>query len=137
MSGRHAPDWENTMHRLASRPALLATLAALALSLPDTAAAQSSGRLVQCRVESGGKVEVNGRCQFTPEQGGSFTLEHATRGRPLFGDILMVSVFIESEGVAEVRGLTRAGVNSRWGQARRSTTDRACWDGSDFKICAR
>src|SRR5262245_6871403 len=100
------------MHAIAF--ASLAALTLGALALPDPAAAQSGGRLVECRVETGGKVEVNGRCQFTPEQGGSFTLEHANRGRPLFGDILMVSVFIVEPGVAEVRGLTRAGVNSRW-----------------------
>ncbi len=106
----------------------------LALAAPALA---QGGRLVDCRVESEGRVQVSGKCRFTPEQGGSFTLENATANRPLFGSILMVSVAIVSPGVAEVRGLTRDGINSRWGQARRMANDRACWQGSDFKICAR
>jgi len=100
-------------------------------------AAQSGGRLVHCRVESAGKVEVNGRCRFTAEAGGSFTLENAEPKKPLYGSILTVTVSVVSPGNAEVRGLTRQGINSRWGEARRSNQDRACWEGSDFKICAR
>jgi hypothetical protein len=45
-------------------------------------------------------------------------------------------VQIVQPGVAEVRGLTRAGINSRWGSAQRSKRDRACWRGSDFWVCA-
>jgi len=51
--------------------------------------------------------------------------------------VVLISVTMISPGVAEVRGLTRAGINSRWGEARRSTQDRSCWTGSDFQICAR
>ncbi|WP_017295364.1 hypothetical protein [Geminocystis herdmanii] len=43
---------------------------------------------------------------------------------------------IIKSGVAEVRGLTTAGINSRWGEARRSKSDKACWVGDDFTICA-
>lgn len=116
-------------------------LAAVAICVLGTAAeviAQGKSRLVDCRVESEGKVQVNGKCRFTPDEGGSFTLEHADPKRTLFfGEIMSVTVSVISPGVAEVRGLTRQGVNSRWGEARRSNDDRACWQGSDFKICAR
>ena len=47
-----------------------------------------------------------------------------------------ISVYIIQPGIAEVRGLTTAGINSRWGEARRSNSDRACWVGGDFTICA-
>jgi hypothetical protein len=109
----------------------------LALSLPNWALAQASGRNVDCHVESGGKVAFNGTCRFSSEAGGSFTLENTDRNQPLFGDILSVSVSIVSPGAAEVRGLTRQGVNSRWGAAQRSARDSACWEGSDFNVCAR
>lgn len=118
-------------------------LAFLAVSLLIAAPAapvhaQGKARLVDCRVESEGKVQVAGKCRFIPDEGGSFTLEHADPKRTVFfGEIMSVTVSIVSPGVAEVRGLTRQGVNSRWGQARRMANDRACWQGSDFKICAR
>jgi hypothetical protein len=88
-------------------------------------------------VETAGKVEMSGACRFTREKGSSFALASANRDKPLFGEILMVSVSIVSPDVAEVRGLTMRGNNSRWGAARRSPRDRACWEGSDFRICAR
>ena len=119
------------MHPTTARLLLAATL--LASAAP--ALAQGS-RTVQCRVESEGKVQVSGPCRFSPDQGGSFTLDYDS-GRPLFNEIMQVSVAIISPGVAEVRGLTRQGVNSRWGEARRSRQDPACWAGSDFAICAR
>lgn len=116
-------------------PALAA--AVLALAAAGAVSAQGNSRIVDCRVESEGKVQVNGKCRFTPEQGGSFTLESASANRPLFGSILQVSVALISPGTAEVRGLTRQGINSRWGEAQRSNDDRSCWVGSDFRICAR
>lgn len=36
-----------------------------------------------------------------------------------------------------VRGLTSEGINSRWGEAKRSKKDKSCWIGEDFKICAK
>ena len=119
-------------------PGVLALAHGLVALLPSIGAeAQSGRRVVQCQVESESKVQVSGPCRFSAEKGGSFALENVDRSRPLFGEIEMVSVSIVSPGVAEVRGLTRAGVNSRWGEARRSRGDRACWEGADFRICAR
>ena len=118
----------------------IATLATctMALLTAGGAAAQGKSKLADCRVESEGKVQVSGKCRFTPDQGGSFTIEHADANRTtFFGEIMSITVSIVSPGVAEVRGLTRQGVNSRWGEARRMASDRACWQGSDFKICAR
>jgi hypothetical protein len=109
----------------------------LALPIADAAGVQTRGRVVDCYVESAGKIKANGKCLFTGEKGGSFTLENVNHDKPLFGEILVLSVSIESSGVSEVRGLTTRGNNSRWGPARRSSSDSACWQGSDFKICAR
>lgn len=98
--------------------------------------AQSGSRTVSCLVESSGTPTVNGKCQFTSGSGGSFVLENADVRRSLTGPILHVTVTVVEPGVAEVRGLTKDGINSRWGQARRSQQDRGCWLGSDFKVCA-
>ena len=110
----------------------------LALAPAAESLAEGAGKIATCRVESAGKVEVNGPCRFRPDGGaGSFTLENRDRQKALYGSILSVTVSVVSPGMAEVRGLTRQGVNSRWGEAKRSNDDRACWIGADFKICAR
>ena len=122
--------------RRAGLAASLVLLLAPAILLAAPPAAAKS-KLASCRIVSEGAVKFSGRCRFTAERGGSFHLGPARRRGALYGSILSVSVTIVSRGVAEVRGLTRAGINSRWGQARRSRRDRACWVGSDFRICAR
>ena len=115
---------------------LAATAGGMICAAALPAMAQSDGRTVSCRVESAGTPVHSGKCRFHPDAGGSFTLQHASEGRALTGPILSVSVTVVRPGVAEVRGLTSAGINSRWGEARRSTTDRACWVGADFRVCA-
>lgn len=112
-------------------------LASLVATSPSGGGANAQDRMVQCHVESEGRVAFGGRCRFIPDQGGSFALAHPDPNRALYGRILSISVFIVSPGVAEVRGLTDAGNNSRWGEARRSRQDGACWVGTDFTICAR
>lgn len=114
----------------------LAMLAAMAGVLAAALAAAAS-KMASCQIASEGAVKFNGRCRFTSERGGSFSLSPARGGGALYGSILSVSVTIVSPGVAEVRGLTRAGINSRWGRAVRSKRNRACWVGSDFRVCAR
>lgn len=121
-------------------PRMLAAIAAGLLSLPLAvqSLAQSSGKIANCRVESEGKVQVSGPCKFTLDGAdGSFTLENRDAQKALFGSILIVTVSVISPGTAEVRGLTKDGINSRWGEAKRSSQERACWAGSDFRICAR
>jgi hypothetical protein len=123
--------------RTAQSLAIMA-IGVLAFSWPTPVPAQSGAKIATCQVYSGGNLAYNGRCRFTLEDGGSFTIEHADPNRTVFyGEIASITVSIVSPGTAEVRGLTRQGVNSRWGQAQRSNDDRACWEGSDFKICAR
>lgn len=46
-----------------------------------------------------------------------------------------VTVSVIGPGLADVRGLTEAGINSRWGTAQQTTEDPACWDGADFQLC--
>ena len=111
-------------------------LAALAALLLLGSNAMAADRLVKCQIGSDAKPDYQGTCLFQSDTGGSFALSNPKKDRPLYGKILVVSVYVVEPGVAEVRGLTSAGNNSRWGEAKRSSQDKACWVGEDFKICA-
>ncbi|SKA19583.1 hypothetical protein SAMN02745119_03079 [Trichlorobacter thiogenes] len=113
----------------------LLTILAIILLISHTAVA--ADKVVSCTITTGKTLAYNGPCLFIPEAGGSFSLSNTDRQGPLFDDIGVLSVFIIAKGRAEVRGLTSAGINSRWGEAKRSTKDKACWKGTDFEICAR
>ena len=124
--------------RAAARPVVATAAALLGCALTATSGADAADRLVDCLVESGGKVEFSGKCRFfSADTSGSFALNAADGKSRLYGEILDVSVFIVAPGEAEVRGLTVHGINSRWGPAKRSAQDAACWVGADFRICAR
>jgi hypothetical protein len=111
-----------------SIPALVILLALAA------APADAKPRKASCAVKSAGSAPYRGPCNFIPDEKGSFSIEPIGR-RAFAGGITSIGVWIVSPGVAEVRGLTRDGINSRWGEARRSRRDRACWTGSDFSVC--
>jgi hypothetical protein len=114
-------------------------LCALLLAAGLAERGHAADKIARCQIfESDGTVDFAGKCRFLPERGsGSFTLAALAKDKPLYGDILMVTVSIVKPGLAEVSGLTKDGINSRWGIANRSTSQRACWVGEDFKICAR
>jgi hypothetical protein len=97
------------------------------------AATPAAARPARCVVHSTGAPVWRGACDFIPDGGGSFYIDPA-RGR-FPGGISDISVSLIRPGVAEVRGLTGDGINSRWGEARRSRRDPACWVGSDFSVC--
>jgi len=123
-----APDIapENAMRR-----PLLAALMLVAAAAP--ALARDAG----CRIEQAGRVVLDRTCDFQAEgRDGSFSLS-ARDGGSLFPGMSVVTLSVIEPGLAEVRGLTRDGINSRWGTARRSARDGACWQGDDFRICAR
>lgn len=102
----------------------------------DPAPAATAGpRQVRC-VITASPENYEGPCLFTPDQNGSFAVAPPGGREWLGGEIGQVAVFVLEPGVADVRGLTKDGINSRWGRAQRSTSDPACWDGSDFRICA-
>ena len=108
---------------------LLFALAPVALF----AATAAEARPARCVVSSAGTPTYRGPCDFLAERGGSFSISPARGAFP--GGISDISVSLIAPGVAEVRGLTSGGINSRWGEARRSSRDRACWIGEDFSIC--
>ncbi|MSP03628.1 MAG: hypothetical protein EXR07_21700 [Acetobacteraceae bacterium] len=114
-------------------------LARLAVCLTAIAWPTASfSKTADCRIESGGKIVFSGPCDFFSDgTEGSFGLGNRDKQKQLYPGILSVYVGVVSPGVADVRGLTRDGINSRWGEAKRSAKDRACWIGTDFSICAR
>jgi thiamine biosynthesis lipoprotein ApbE len=99
--------------------------------LPLSVAAKGN----RCVIKQDGKVAYSGVCYIHVEKGGSFSV-HLHDGKTILPNITDISVSIVSTGVAEVRGLTTGGINSRWGTANRSKVDPACWTGSDFEVCA-
>ena len=118
---------KQTLTLLAGAVALTAAIA-LAVS-----AAQAKPRPARCVIDAAGAPRWSGPCQFEAERGGSFTVTPA-RGRFQNG-VTSISLTVVSRGIGDVRGLTAAGVSSRWGEARRSPRDRACWIGADFSLC--
>jgi hypothetical protein len=104
---------------------------ALALAALATAA---EARPARCTVVMDGRA-WSGPCNFLPEGGGSFSITRPGE-REFPGQYGVISVTLVGRGVAEVRGLTRGGINSRLGEATRSRRQPACWDGDDFRICA-
>ena len=113
---------------------LLAAVAAAVPLIFVAAPAEAKPRTATCSIKSAGAPAYRGPCRFVPEEKGSFSVEPVGR-RAFAGGVTSIGVWIVSPGVAEVRGLTREGINSRWGEARRSKRDRACWAGSDFSVC--
>jgi len=108
---------------------LLAPLAAALPSLP----AEAAPRIARCVVSAAGAATWRGPCWFEAARGGSF--EVAPQRGSFADEVGSISVSIVRPGLAEVRGLTNRGINSRWGEARRSQRDRACWVGEDFSVC--
>lgn len=119
-------------------PAAITLLGLLMVFAPAPASpAEAATKIARCLVVSSGQVDFRGRCRFGSDGvDGSFYIEHLNRNRPLTQGVMSISVTMIGRGVAEVRGLTRQGINSRWGRATRSTRRPACWVGSDFTICA-
>jgi hypothetical protein len=92
------------------------------------------GKIAKCKITRADDI-YQGPCRFQSEKGGSFSADMDDISG-IQDDIISIGVAIIEQDKAEVRGLTKDGINSRWGEAQRSETDRACWTGVDFEICA-
>jgi hypothetical protein len=62
------------MQQRATRACFVAAFAFCILAFPiaGEAGAKSRARIVDCLVESAGKIKMGGKCLFTREKGGSF-----------------------------------------------------------------
>jgi len=124
------PSAADDPHPLPMKKTIL-TLALTVALIPLTAEAKEA----RCVIKQNGSVAYSGACHFDLGEGGSFAIRRQG-STPILPNITDISVSIVSTDVAEVRGLTTDGINSRWGTAVRSKKDPACWTGSDFEICA-
>ena len=100
----------------------------------STVALPASAKTARCVIQSEGG-SYRGPCSYSVQRGGTFTVKPIGR-RFILPGVMMVTVFVDRDGSAEVSGLTGAGVNSRWGSATRSRHDSACWVGEGFSVCA-
>ena len=98
------------------------------------AAAHNGARLVRCNVSSVGEY-YNGPCHYLSEPDGGFSLTRPDGG-DLSPNVPLIALAKTGDTTGEVRGLTRDGINSRWGEAERSEADPACWGNVEFEICA-
>jgi len=120
---------DNPCHRT-MRNSILALL--LAATMAPAVAKDKDAR---CLIRQNGVTTYSGACHIQLEKGGSISIRRQD-ARPILPNITDISVTIVAVGVAEVRGLTTNGNNSRWGGAVRSRVDSGCWTGSDFEVCA-
>lgn len=110
-------------------------LAGALAGLGTAGEAGAAQRMARCVVQAPQTVTYRGPCRFAATRNGSFTID-PPRGRRFTGGVTSISLSVTGRGVGEVRGLTKDGINSRWGRAARSSRDRACWVGADFRLCA-
>jgi hypothetical protein len=109
-----------------------------AVSLAGLAAATPAGaRIARCVVIVEGRSLLDGPCEFRREdRDGSFSLSAVNAQDWLMADAGTMSLSVTKPGVAEVFVVQER--SSRWGQAKRSKAEKACWIGTaaNFKICA-
>ncbi|MFL9839408.1 hypothetical protein ABS767_00410 [Sphingomonas sp. ST-64] len=124
-------------------PAPSATPAPVALAEP--VASVQSGKRAKCAISHGGYDDdgnptkgdsYEGPCLFKSEKGGHFTVSREGDEPFWTGDdpVTTVSVGVSGEN-AQVTGMTKDGM-TRWGYAKRLASDRACWSGDEFTVCA-
>jgi hypothetical protein len=111
----------------------------LLITLLAGTAGPAAASMARCAVKTADGRYV-GPCKFFRDSGGSFNI--APAGRTEFfkharQDPGLTDIRVDVTGdEADVHGLTTNGINSRWGSAKRSKSDHACWVGDDFSICA-
>lgn len=105
-------------------------LTALILGLSSQVA---SAKTATCQIDEQGRTTFKGKCNFHADSDGSFYITNTNPNRPLMRNVMDVTVNIEEKDFADVHSSNKNGNDSRWGKAKRS---KACWVGSDFKVCA-
>ena len=121
------------MKKLAFKKSVLLA-SVLFCCLATSQIASASDKIATCKIVEQGKTAFKGKCKFYSDKGGSFSVSNVNPDKPIVNDTMMINVYVVKPNVAEVSGLVY-GHGSNWGQAIRSNKERACWVGSDFKIC--
>ncbi|QDX25392.1 hypothetical protein FPZ54_04705 [Sphingomonas suaedae] len=111
----------------------------------DATLAVAVGKRAKCAISHGGYDDdgnptkgdsYEGPCLFRSEKGGHFTVSREGDQPFWTGEdpVTTVSVGVSGEN-AQVTGMTKDGM-ARWGYATRLDSDRACWSGDAFTVCA-
>ncbi len=115
--------------------AKFAAVAGAACSI-TLASVTAEARDARCRIYEGNRLSIDKICDFQPEgRNGSFSITGRGGRGEIMPGISFITISVIAPGIAEVRGLTRGGINSRWGEFRRSRRDRACWTDARTRIC--
>lgn len=111
-------------------------LIAVATLVVSFSSVNAFAKTATCQVDDSGVTLYKGACTFTPQGGGSFYISGKALNRSV--GVAGIMVYIEQPNFAVVQGTKPQGGASTWGEAVRSSTQKACWVGvqSDFKICA-
>jgi hypothetical protein len=112
---------------------LLITIVIVGVALASPAHAKAA----RCVVTVEKRTIIDGPCSFQAEDGdGSFSLAAVNPQAWLTSEVGSLALWVKKPGFGEVFVVGERA--SRWGTARRSKTDKACWIGSagNFKICA-
>lgn len=106
----------------------------LSFGLLSTFPVLAQAKEATCQIDESGQTRYKGKCNFQPQGGGSFYISHPNIIKKLKVEGLMV--IIEGKNQAVVQATNLGGGGSMWGEAVRSQKQKACWVGSDFKVCA-
>ncbi len=124
-----------------SSPSLhLATSAGVSEDLNRKPADDTRWELSHCQIRWSSEDDtpqfIEKPCNVRREHadGGGFHLQGLGE-EDLIKGLRRVTVTVLPSGFAEVRGLTKAGINSRWGRAKARKGQPHCWDGDDFRLC--
>lgn len=124
------------MKKIFYKKSLLLTSALFCGFLLISPISSAAGKTAKCQIDENGQTIYKGKCTFTPQGNGSFYLSGASLAKKV--GVEGVMVWIEQKNIAVVQGTKFSGGASTWGQAVRSSKEKACWVGEDnsFKVCA-
>lgn len=94
---------------------------------------QAKTKSAVCQIDEGGQTRYKGKCNFEPQGGGSFYISHPDITKKV--KVSGLTIMIEKKDQAIVEATKPSGGGSIWGEAYRSQQQKACWVGSDFRIC--
>lgn len=122
------------MKRLLSKNLFSKKMSILLTTVALAVCSQASfAKSATCQIDEKGKTTFKGKCNFYADSDGSFTITNTNSNRPLIRNITDITVTINEKDFANVHSTSKSGNEIRWGQAKRT---KACWVGSDFKVCA-
>ena len=112
-----------------------------ALAVVAAAPAFAGGKTAKCLLQVDGVKYIDGKCEFSADADGSFSISSIKKADTRIGPIpeyyAMVNVYEPGVASGSWNGEPFAShAHSNFGELRRSTSDRACWENEKARICA-